>query len=77
MGGKMKELLFSKDESNFIKECLKDEIDTIKSGLYGQDMELTREREKKSDILASPLSLLSLDIQRKYLVACAFIKLPR
>ena len=35
------------------------------------------EREKKPDILASPLSLLSLDIQRTYLVTCAFIKLPR
>ena len=39
---------------------------------------LEREKKKKkSDILASPLSLLSLDIQRKYLVTCAFIKLPR
>lgn len=47
MGGKMKELLFSKDESKFIKECLRDEIDTIKSGFYGQDMELTKERAKK------------------------------
>lgn len=43
----MKEMLFTKDESKFIRDCLKDEIDTIKSGFYGQDMELTKERAKK------------------------------
>lgn len=43
----MKEMLFTKDESKFIKECLHGEIDSLKMGLYGQDMELTRERAKK------------------------------
>jgi len=43
----MKEMLFTKDESKFIRECLQDEIDTLKSGFYGQDMELTNARAKK------------------------------
>lgn len=43
----MKEMLFTKDESKFIKECLQGEIDSIKMGFYGQDMELTKERAKR------------------------------
>lgn len=43
----MKEMLFTKDESRFIRECLQDEIDSLKMGFYGQDMELTNERVKK------------------------------
>ena len=43
----MKDMLFTKDESAFIRECLKDEIDSLKMGFYGQDMELTNERAKK------------------------------
>lgn len=46
-GYKMKEILFTKDESKFIRECLQDEIDSLKMGFYGQDMELTNERAKR------------------------------
>ena len=43
----MKEMLFTKDESKFIRECLQGEIDSLKMGLYGQDMELTNQRAKR------------------------------
>ena len=43
----MKEMLFTKDESKFIRECLQGEIDSLKMGLYGQDMESTNQRAKR------------------------------
>lgn len=43
----MKEMLFTKDESKFIRECLQGEIDSLKMGFYGQDMELTNQRAKR------------------------------
>ena len=43
----MKEMLFTKDESKFIRECLRGEIDSLKMGLYGQDMESTNQRAKR------------------------------
>ena len=43
----MKEMMFTKDESAFIKECLQEEINSLKCGFYGQDMELTKARAKK------------------------------
>lgn len=43
----MKEMLFTKDESKFIRECLHGEIDALKIGLYGQDMESTNQRAKR------------------------------
>jgi hypothetical protein len=43
----MKEMLFTKDESKFIKDCLQNEIDSLKMGFFGQDMELTKQRTKK------------------------------
>lgn len=43
----MKEMLFTKDESKFIRECLHGEMDSLKIGLYGQDMELTNQRAKR------------------------------
>lgn len=43
----MKEILFSKDESKFIKDCLQNEIDSLKMGFFGQDMDLTKQRTKK------------------------------
>ena len=46
-GYKMKEMLFTKDESKFIRECLQGEIDSLKMGFYGQDMELTNQRAKR------------------------------
>ena len=43
----MKEMLFTKDESKFIRECLHGEIDSLKIGLYSQDMESTNQRAKR------------------------------
>lgn len=43
----MKEMLFSKDESKFIKECLENEIISLKSGLCGQDMDITNANAKQ------------------------------
>jgi hypothetical protein len=43
----MKEMLFTKDESKFIRDCLQNEIDSLKMGFFGQDMELTKQRAKK------------------------------
>lgn len=43
----MKEMMFTKDESAFIKECLQEEINSLKCGFYGQDMELTKARAKR------------------------------
>lgn len=43
----MKEMLFTKDESKFIRECLHGEIDALKIGLYGQDMKSTNQRAKR------------------------------
>lgn len=43
----MKEMLFTKDESKFIRECLQESIDDCKMGFYGQDMALTNARAKK------------------------------
>lgn len=45
----MKEMIFTKDESKFIQECLQNEIDSLKMGFYGQDMELTNARAKRED----------------------------
>jgi hypothetical protein len=43
----MKEMIFSKDESEFIKECLQNEIDSLKMGFFGQDMETTNRNSKR------------------------------
>lgn len=43
----MKEMIFSKDESEFIKECLQNEIDSLKMGFFGQDMEITNRNAKR------------------------------
>lgn len=43
----MKEMLFSEDESNFIKGCLQNEIDWLKIGLYAQDMEIANRIAKR------------------------------
>lgn len=43
----MKELLFTKEESRFIRECLQGEIDSLKMGFFGRDMELTNRRDKR------------------------------
>ena len=40
-------MLFTKEESKFIRECLHGEIDSLKMGLYGQDMESTNQRAKR------------------------------
>ena len=42
----MKEMLFTKDESKFIQECLQNEIMSLKSGLCCQDMEITNRNAK-------------------------------
>ena len=39
----MKEMLFTKDESKFIRECLENQIMSLKSGLRCQDMDTTNE----------------------------------
>ena len=44
---KMKEMLFTKDESKFIKECLQNEIYSLKMDLYPQDMETTNRNAKR------------------------------
>jgi len=43
----MKEMMFTKDESEFIKECLQNEIDSLKMGFFGQDMEITNRNAKR------------------------------
>jgi len=43
----MKEMLFTKDESKFIRDSLQNEIDSLKMGFFGQDMKLTKQRTKK------------------------------
>lgn len=43
----MKEMLFTKDESKFIRECLENEIISLKSGLCCQDMDTTNRNAKR------------------------------
>lgn len=43
----MKEMLFNKDESEFIRECLQNEIDSLKMGFFGQDMEIVNRNAKR------------------------------
>ena len=43
----MKEMMFTKQESEFIKECIQNEIMNLKSGFYGQDMEITNRNAKR------------------------------
>lgn len=43
----MKEILFTKDEADFICECLQNEIDSLKMGFFGQDMEITNRNAKR------------------------------
>lgn len=43
----MKEMIFTKEESKFIQECLKGRIIDLKSGFYPQDMESTKARAKE------------------------------
>ena len=42
----MKEMLFNKDESKFIRECLENQILSLQGGLCGQDMEITNRNAK-------------------------------
>ena len=43
----MKEIMFTKDESKFIQECLQNEIMQLQSGFCGQDMEITNKNSKR------------------------------
>ena len=43
----MKEILFTKEESQFIQECLQNEIMQLQSGFCGQDMEITNKNAKR------------------------------
>lgn len=43
----MKEMIFTKEESKFIQECLEGKIIDLKSGFYPQDMESTKARAKE------------------------------
>jgi len=42
----MKEMLFTKDESKFIRECLENQIMSLQSGFCCQDMETTNKNAK-------------------------------
>ena len=42
----MKEMLFTKDESKFIRECLENQIMSLQAGFCGQDMEITNKNAK-------------------------------
>ena len=43
----MKEMIFNKDESKFIRDCLENEIMSLQSGFYGQDMDETKRIDKR------------------------------
>lgn len=43
----MSDVNFDKKEKALIKECLENEIVSMKADLFGQDMELTKERDKR------------------------------
>lgn len=43
----MKEMLFTKEESKFIQDCLQNEIMSLQSGFFGQDMEITKKNDKR------------------------------
>ena len=43
----MKEMIFTKDESEFIQDCLNNEIMSLQSGFFGQDMEITKKNDKR------------------------------
>jgi len=43
----MKEMIFTKDESEFIQDCLNNEIMSLQSGFFGQDMEITKNNDKR------------------------------
>ena len=43
----MKEILFTKDENDFICECLQNEIDDLYMGFHGNDMETTIRNSKR------------------------------
>ena len=43
----MKEMIFNKDESKFIQECLQNEIMSLKSGLCCQNMDTTNRNAKR------------------------------
>lgn len=43
----MSEIKLDKKEKELIKECLQNEINAMKTGFFGQDMELTNQRDKK------------------------------
>lgn len=43
----MKEMIFSKDESKFIRECLENEIISLKSGFCCQDMDTINRNAKR------------------------------
>ena len=42
----MKEMLFTKEESKFIRECLENQIMSLQAGFCGQDMEITNRNAK-------------------------------
>jgi len=43
----MSDISLDKKEKELIRECLQNEIDSLKTGFFGQDMELTKQRDKK------------------------------
>lgn len=43
----MKEMIFTKEESEFIQDCLNNEIMSLKSGLCCQDMDTTNKNAKR------------------------------
>lgn len=42
----MKEMLFTKEESKFIQDCLENKIMDLQAGFCGQDMEITKKNDK-------------------------------
>ena len=43
----MSDISLDKKEKTLLKECLENEINSMKASLFGQDMELTKERDKR------------------------------
>ena len=43
----MSDISLDKKEKALLKECLENEINSMKASLFGQDMELTKERDKR------------------------------
>ena len=43
----MSDISLDKKEKALLKECLENEINSMKASLFGQEMELTKEQEKR------------------------------